>query len=94
MNNVKYFKLVDNEINSNDYFCCEKLTPIPTAEEIVNRFNKHPDCKNFPVIEITKEEFISGIVYVLNNIAENALDLKEWAPNVEKSLHLYDFWEK
>lgn len=87
-NNAKYFKMVDTD----DYYVCEKSTPIPTAEEIVNRFKMHPACKNFSVVEITKGEFLQGINNILDEIADSALDVWEWSPNNKDGIHLWRFW--
>ena len=80
MNKTKFFKMVDVGEGANDYFVCEETTPIPTAEEIVNRFEMHPACKDFPIVEVTKEEFLREINTLLTNIADNALDMFEFSP--------------
>ena len=90
---TKFFKMVDTDIMNTDYYCCEKSTPLPTAEEIVSRFKMNPDCKRFSIVEITKEEFLQGINNILNDIVDKSADMWEWSPNNEKNLHLWRFWE-
>lgn len=90
---TKFFKMVDTDIMNTDYYCYEESTPLPTAEEVVNRFKMNPDCKHFSIVEITKEEFLQGINNILNDIIDKSADMWEWSPNNEKNLHLWRFWE-
>ena len=91
MYKTKFFKMVDVGEGSSDYFVCEETTPIPTAEEIVKRFEMHPDCKSFPVVEITREEFLQAQNALLTNISDSDLDMFEFSPNMG-DLDLWRYW--
>ena len=93
--NTKFFKMINYEdIDNEDYslFVCHKDTPIPTAEEIVNRNHLSEFCKDDKIIEITLAEFLTLHSNLLASFANSAEDLKEWSPNLGQ-LKTWEFWE-
>ena len=96
MENTKFFKTVEFEGTSEEFyslFVCHKDTPIPTAEEIVERNGLNEFCKNDKVIEITREEFLTLQTNLLASIIDNAADAQAWAPNIGQ-LTTWEFWEE
>ena len=93
--NTKFFKMVGIDGANDKYyslFVCHKDTPIPTAEEIVERNNLNPFCKNDKVIEITMEDFLTLHTNLLKILADSAEDMIEWSPNLGQ-LETWEFWE-
>lgn len=77
-----------------DLYVCGKDTPIPTAEEIVERREMHEACKTFPVIEITKEEFLKLHNELLDSILDSSDEEVElYAPNtICEKTNTWEFW--
>jgi hypothetical protein len=91
--NTKFFKLVDSADNKcYSLYVCHKDTPIPTAEEIVERNHLNPFCKEDEVIEITMAEFLTLHTNLLASIADSAEDMIEWSPNLG-GITTWEFWE-
>ena len=93
--NTKFFKTVEFEGTEEEFyslFVCHKDTPIPTAEEIVERNGLNECCKNDKVIEITREEFLILQANLLASIIDSVEDARAWAPNLE-GLTTWEFWE-
>ena len=91
--NTKFFKMVDTYDETSYYlFVCHKDTPIPTAEEIVERNHLNPFCKDDKVIEITMAEFLTLQTNLLASLADSAQDMIEWSPNLGQ-LTTWEFWD-
>ena len=93
--NTKFFKMVKCDGAGDEYyslFVCHKDTPIPTAEEIVERNHLNPFCKDDKVIEITMAEFLTLHTNLLASLADSAEDMIEWSPNLGQ-LKIWEFWE-
>ena len=94
--NTKFFKMVEVDGTDNEFyslFVCHKDTPIPTAEEVVERNNLNPFCKDDKVIEITMAEFLTLHTNLLARLVDSAEDMMEWAPNFVNGLCTWEFWE-
>ena len=94
--NTKFFKMVEFDGTDNEFyslFVCHKDTPIPTAEEIVERNHLNSFCKDDKVIEITMAEFLTLHTKLLAKLADSAEDMMEWAPNFICGLCTWEFWE-
>jgi hypothetical protein len=94
--NTKFFKMVEFDGTDNEFyslFVCHKDTPIPTAEEVVERNHLNPFCKDDKVVEITMAEFLTLHANLLARLADSAEDMMEWAPNFVSGLCTWEFWE-
>lgn len=92
---TKFFKVVEFEGTENEnysLYICEKTTPIPTMEEIIQRRHYNPCCKDDKVKEISMEEFLILNNQLLAQIIDSANDVKEWAPNFG-DLNTWEYWE-
>ena len=91
--NTKFFKMVDAyDETCYSLYVCHKDTPIPTAEEIVEKDNLNPFCKDDKVIEITMAEFLTLQTNLLAGLADSAQDMIEWSPNLGQ-LTTWEFWD-
>ena len=73
-------------------YVCHKDTPIPTAEEIVEKDNLNPFCKDDKIVEITMAEFLTLQTNLLASLADSAQDMIEWSPNLGQ-LTTWEFWD-
>ena len=91
--NTKFFKMVDAcDESCYSLYVCHKDTPIPTVEEIIERNNLSPFCKDDEVIEITMAEFLTLQTNLLASLADSAQDMIEWSPNLGQ-ITTWEFWE-
>lgn len=87
---MKYFKMTNGA--DYDLYVCGDDIPIPTAEEIVEERDMNKACKEYPVVEITKEEFLKLHNEFLDDILKaNASEVMWYAPNLNE-LHTWEFW--
>ena len=91
--NTKFFKMVDScDETCYSLYVCHKDTPIPTAEEIVERDSLNPFCKDYKVVENTMAEFLTLQSNLLASLADSAQDMTEWSPNLGQ-LTTWEFWD-
>ena len=88
--NTKFFKAID-ATGFFSLYACHTDTPIPTMNEIVERYHLNPFCEEAKVVEISMEEFLQLHNKTLANIADSAIDMMEWSPN-GGSIASWEWW--